>query len=62
MPVLSTSSEKELPARRAAPKKPKRASPRTAAGDAGDRHMGATENQASPTMPPRPEDDEPKQG
>ena len=62
MPVPQTSSEKTLSARRAAPRKPKRASQRTAAGDAGDRHIGATENQVSPTMPPRPEDDEPKQG
>ena len=28
----------------------------------GDKHMGATEQQVSVTMPPRVDDDEPKQG
>ena len=28
----------------------------------GDKHMGATEQQVSVTMPPRADDDEPKQG
>jgi hypothetical protein len=28
----------------------------------GERHMGAMENQVSATMPPRADDDEPKQG
>jgi len=28
----------------------------------GDRHMGATESQVSKTMPPKADDDEPKQG
>jgi len=28
----------------------------------GDKHMGATEQQMSVTMPPRADDDEPKQG
>jgi hypothetical protein len=28
----------------------------------GDKHMGATEDQVSKTMPPRADDDEPKQG
>ncbi len=29
---------------------------------ANDDHMGAKEDQVSPTSPPRPDDDEPKQG
>jgi hypothetical protein len=28
----------------------------------GDEHMGATEEQMRPTLPPRAEDDEPRQG
>jgi hypothetical protein len=27
-----------------------------------DKHIGALEDQVTPTMPPRPDDDEPKQG
>jgi hypothetical protein len=30
--------------------------------DAGDEHIGATEQQVSKTTPPSPDDDEPKQG
>ena len=30
--------------------------------DAEEGHMGATENQMVPTLPPLPDDDEPKQG
>jgi hypothetical protein len=33
-----------------------------AASAPGDEHMGATEQQVSKTMPPSPDDDEPKQG
>jgi hypothetical protein len=28
----------------------------------GEKHIGATEDQVSPTMPPKADDDEPKQG
>jgi hypothetical protein len=28
----------------------------------GEQHIGATEDQVSPTMPPKSDDDEPKQG
>jgi hypothetical protein len=35
---------------------------RTASPGHGDEHMGATEEQMRPTLPPKSEDDEPKQG
>jgi hypothetical protein len=35
---------------------------RTASPHSGDEHMGATEEQMRPTLPPKSEDDEPKQG
>lgn len=30
--------------------------------DVDDQHIGAREDQVTPTTPPRPDDDEPKQG
>ena len=35
---------------------------RTPSPGHGDEHMGATEEQMRPTLPPKVEDDEPKQG
>jgi len=35
---------------------------RSAQISAGEGHIGATEDEVSATMPPKPDDDEPKQG
>lgn len=55
-----TSPVKAVPKGR--PDKPPRFGPRMASPGHGDEHMGATEEQMRPTLPPKSEDDEPKQG
>jgi len=42
--------------------RPARRRARSASPGHGDEHMGATEEQMRPTLPPTSEDDEPKQG
>ena len=42
--------------------KPARLGTRAASPGHGDEHMGAPEEQIRPTLPPKSEDDEPKQG
>lgn len=40
----------------------RRPPPHPTPGGLGEQHIGATEDQVTPTMPPKGDDDEPKQG
>ena len=55
-------SEVDQTKKKAAVKLPLRRGRSTRRPDADEGHMGATENQMVPTLPPLPDDDEPKQG
>ena len=64
MPAIRLRSNEVVPSPKPAIKPPRsarRGRPRLAAGTE-DRHIGATESQIVPTLPPLPDDDEPKQG
>jgi hypothetical protein len=62
MPTIRPSEVDQMKKKSAVKLPPRRWRSNARPTDAAEAHMGATENQIVPTLPPLADDDEPKQG